>query len=191
MQSDADAQTLGVWIDLFIKEGFTPEQMKEASEWVALNTEIKYRSDLLPGLLSKGKEIVARDAKPKQPDPGPQPEPDHCPICKGTGKVKVPDFYKMSRPIYARRGYYYDIDVACRCQLGEWTRKSKKGTIFELRSLDEYEAEHPHWRARVKEQEEKEKAYQQSLDAAKGADTAFGQIIKKLVDKAKEMGEQK
>ena len=55
MQSDADAQTLGVWIDLFIKEGFTPEQMKEASEWVALNTEIKYRSDLLPRLLSKGR----------------------------------------------------------------------------------------------------------------------------------------
>jgi len=186
MQSENEMAMLAEWANLFTTSGYTPEEMAEASQWVALNCEVRFRADLLPRLLSRAKDAALRATAPRRIDPGPQPTAASCSTCGGRGKVQVPDYQKMAHPIYAHR-YWYDLAVACRCPLGEWHCKATSGTVFALRSLADYEAEHPHWREDAAQNRREEEAYQRALDAAKGTDSQFGQLVQRLITKAKKL----
>lgn len=184
MTQEGQLLTLREWAQMFRKHGFTPQELIDASEWVAMNVEVRFREELLPKLRARVRDARLIGKRPKLTDPPPPDDPHcpRCPRCKGQGLIKVPHYEKMMHPLYAGR-YWYDRDVACTCPLGEWHRKTKAGTIFAVQGIEDYEAAYPHWRDDAEQHRQEDAAFSKAMQAARSDDDSFGKLINRLVSK--------
>ncbi len=186
MSQEGQLLTLKEWARLFDRQGYTPREMIEASEWVAMNSEVRFREELLPKLRNRARDARLIASRPRLADPPPEDfNVPRCPGCKGEGLVKVPHYEKMMHHLYAGR-YWYDQDVACTCSLGQWYRKSRAGTIFHLMSIDEYESRYPSWREDAEQHRQEEEAFQLAMHLARNDDSSFGALVQRLVAKAQQ-----
>lgn len=163
LASDSDVAMLGEWTRLFASAGFTPREMMEASDNLALHDAPKYRSDHLRELPARAR--AARQAR--QPARTEAPSCGDCNLCGGVGRVIVPNRTLLAKGLMGTEA------VLCRCPLGLWFRNQ----LLDLKppTLEVYEMEQPDWRdiekrhAEVRQREASANYNASKLDRTLGA----------------------
>lgn len=131
---------LAEWAGLFELAGWTPSELRAASDWLAMHAPPKKPSEHLQALQDcvRGKRFEAV-RRLEQDDPR-----GTCRDCGGSGRVIVPHL----RCAVAQPVSWYTLAVACSCALGDWYLRH--GGYL---SLGDYERVVPDWRERIAEHE--------------------------------------
>ena len=142
LTSDQDAGMLVEWARLFDSVGFSPEEMAQATDWLALNAPPKYRTEHLAALQSRVRTARAEQQKRDQPE---QPAKG-CRLCDESGRVIVPSRVAL------RQGQVGGTEaVFCGCRLGMWFREQARDYLRERQrpgeptTLVAYEQDVPDW----------------------------------------------
>lgn len=164
LSTEVDARMLAEWCGLFEKAGWTPAELREATDWVALHCPPRFRADHLIVL----QERVRRRRIDRGP---PQPEGETlgtCTLCRGAGLVPVPNPIQLARDLWGTQA------VACGCALGRWFAEHGNHLPLAL-----YEREVPNWRTLVSEHEALQRRHGRALETARSIDAALGAIEKR------------
>lgn len=171
----AEAAMLHRWGGLFAERGFTPEDALRASRRMVEDAP-RFLRDHLPVLLRLMRAPAAEEAAPPPADGGVE-----CRLCRGTGRVYVPDPDRL-----AQRKVCV---VYCRCPLGRWFRQSspaakatRDGAVHECRiwTIDQVEECLPDWRAYLEAWERERAGEAAEIAQAGDLDRAMGRLMRKL-----------
>jgi hypothetical protein len=174
LNTESDLNMLTEWARLFQMAGWTPTELKQASEWLALHEPPAYRSQHLVALQKR--LPYARQQKGAPPAAMDGEDCGRCVVCLGTGFVTVPNHKYANEPRGSiHHGKFYTCVVTCHCSRGRWREQhcSRDGGIL---SLAEYEARWPWWREEMAQHEALLKQRTRSLAHAKAVDEALGAI---------------
>lgn len=173
LRKDSDLASLAAWAKRFAAAGMTPDELTDASEWLALHPPA-FLSQHLGALLSvvHDRRFRLRNASATQARREAEPEPTSgdCSLCAGTGLVQGLTWTKRTRsgrPVLAC--------VSCRCGVGVALHQKRLEAGYPLRSLDEHEVWAPDWRTRKPE-------------ARAEADTGLGEAVQKIIATARRVG---
>ena len=170
LRKDADLASLAAWAKRFAAAGMTPEELLDASEWLALHPPA-FLSQHLAALISvvNDRRFRQKNANAAQARREAEPEPiaGDCSLCAGTGLVQGLTWTKRNRagrPVLAC--------ISCRCEAGVTLHRRRLEAGYPLRSLDEHEVWAPDWRTRKPE-------------AKAVPDTGLGAAIERILEQAK------
>jgi hypothetical protein len=173
-----DARMLLVWCELFLAEGYTPEELTEASKWLAMNDPPQFRSEHLAGLTGRVRE-QRRQTELRSPTID---ERDHgkCELCAGCGFVSVPGAGCLtaggSRIPYNST---QTVAVFCSCAVGCAKLRGYTGNTPQ-RSLADYQREFPHWKHERRRLDLLPLKRAQVQQHTMGLDKALGSILAKV-----------
>lgn len=165
------------WTQLFHGVGFSPEEMAQATDWLALNAPPKYRTEHLAALQSRVRTARAekqRREQPAQPVQG-------CELCDESGRVIVP-----SRVALCQGQVGGTEAVFCGCRLGMWFREQARDYLRERQrpgeptTLVAYEQDVPDWPEVFERWKKIGEAERVAQGRAGDLDRALGAIVAKL-----------
>lgn len=191
LSGEENMKMLRSWFKLFSGAGYTTDELKSASDYVALGSQPKYPADHRALLVSR---LKVMRGSPVYETP---PERIGCSECRYSGHVDVPSldwFNGRTRGIYRP-----SCSVYCRCETGvslhrQWVLMTEQAnaenpTLYradvELRSarqktIDHYESVNPNWRAQVQKQKEQSQTMTEVREAESIAAVRFGPLISRL-----------
>jgi hypothetical protein len=163
--------------------------LNKATDWLALNAHLRFRSDHLAALQQRMRQ--RRREGTYQPQPEEIDDRGKCVLCLGTGRVIVPN------PKALHKGEWGTCAVLCNCALGRWweaqqrcwLEQRKKDNIPRQRNLNDYEREVPDWKERLREHDDLLKQHVRASGYTREIDLALGEI-KRRVQQRRD-GEQK
>lgn len=170
LRKDSDLDTLAAWAKRFAAAGMTPDELLDASEWLALHPPA-FLSQHLGALVSVvndrrfRRQNAAAAVERREAEPAPAAGP--CGLCAGTGLVQGLIWTKRTRsgrPVLAC--------VSCRCEVGMLLHQRRLEAGYPLRSLDEHERGDPGWRTRKPEEKPV-------------MDTGLGAAIERIIEMAR------
>jgi hypothetical protein len=188
LDSPAEASMLRAWVELFAAERIAPEELTEASKWLAVNDPPRFRSDHLAKLMERVKGL--RRAAAAAPAPS-GPDLGTCTLCAGSGFVIVP----LVQGVTTFGGHTAEGDhdertctVLCRCFLGKWKAhrlgETPEGKRRAMMTLDCYEGGLPKWRE-IEAGWKKAKAKRvEANNHAMALDKSLGSILKRAQEQA-------
>ncbi len=175
--------TLREWADLFARLEYDPAELREASEFIALDPP-RYYTEQLGALQARVRDQRTREIARKNTghwDRG------TCELCGNSGRVAVP-----GEDIPTPRGNLHPtgtlIAVLCRCAIGAAMKAAD--TKYNQLTLAVYEAHYPSWRVRLLEieglthQQAAADLSARRLDGYMG--DAYDAVIRRLTAKAKQ-----
>lgn len=156
-----DAKMLLAWGDLFAASNFSPDELTQATDWLAMNSPPRFRTEHLKALQDRVRQSRQRTIiNPPEDDRG------SCTLCFGAGLIPVPN------PKSLDTGNWTTQAVACGCALGHWFAQHGNH-----RTLSDYERQCPQWRTDVKQHEAFHKSHVRAHSATKAVDDALGAIL--------------
>lgn len=173
LDGDKDVETFMAWKTLFAAAGYTAAELREASDWIALNDTPKWRSEHLAKLQERIRTKRREDrARPAQPE---QAYPD-CNECHGTGWVC--DLPHLGQVFGGEWKGESTCAVFCRCSWG--TREYARHRERKAMTLDQYERRNPSWREQVERLVKVRAARQRAQGHSAHADKIFGPIMARI-----------
>lgn len=177
---------MGQWVKVFDRAGYSPEQMTQATDSFALNSQPLYRGDHLQTLLAAAKALKCPQASIAPPEPA----NTLCGVCGDSGRVSVPNpksfVQKLDRPVDPVRGIlgrWTWAAVLCSCAKGHWFRSTQMGRktssgadLPAQQTIEQYECDVPNWRDLVAEYEQSVKELRLARDLAKDQDDKHGRL---------------
>lgn len=174
LTTEQDARMLMEWCGLFAAAGWTPAELTEATDWIALHSPPRFRSEHLAAL----QERVRGRRQGRPPADEAPDEMGRCTLCHGAGLVSVPS------PKALALDRWGTMAVACHCALGLWF-SSHGGHL----ALNVYEVSFPDWRERVRQHTELLTRRTRTSAATKAVDDALGEIERRVRLWKREPGE--
>ncbi len=169
--------TLMEWADLFARLEYTPAEMREASEFIALDPP-RYYTEQLGALQARVRDQRIRAIAHRNTthwDRG------TCEMCGNTGRVIVPgEGLPTPRDNIMPAGAM--LAVLCRCAIGE-SMKSTKGKP--QLTLVAYEARYPNWRGLMLEIEGLTHQHARADEAARTLDGRFAHGLDAVLHRLK------
>lgn len=184
MDREQDLATFLSWRELFVAAGYTAAELTEATDWVAVNVPLKYRSEHLAALQERIRtrraEALAKDRRAEISWPD-------CHLCGGCAFVSVP---VLSQVADGRWHGYATCAVFCACPRGQRERERFEGRCQGKRkiplALAEYEPRNPAWREQLDARKAFEGARLRAENSSRYADKRLGPILKRIMDKVKD-----
>ena len=163
------------WIGAFVAAGFRPDDLQEATTWLAANEPPRYRPEHLDairrriGQRRREQAVANREAAVQ--------DGFRCSLCLGGGWVQVirPDCVIDGHLVAdAAWGCGPFVNVACNCKRGEQIVQSllnpKHSKAMKAMRLEEYETRVPHWPDLMAELSAQRAATAQAMTASRHAD---------------------
>jgi hypothetical protein len=170
------AETLMEWADLFARLGYSAAEMREASEFVALDPP-RYYAEQLGALQERVRGQRARDVEARRvgADRG------TCELCGNTGRVVVPGEGLPTKIEGLCLPPLSTTAVLCRCYVGlAFAQRNKAGQL----TLAVYERHYPGWRAGMVEISDLQMQRVRANEAAGDLDgrqrTAFDDVLDRV-----------
>ena len=162
-----ELEQIQAWGQILARDGYTPAEATEATDWMAAHSPPERRGQMLPRLVGHLRSARERRAA------APQSNPEDCRLCgsPASGRVPVPDYDAI-----ARTHSWYWTTVTCRCALGRW----KAGQRVELVTLEQYEGAHPSLWEDVRRHFEALREYSEAAREATDLDAVLGRILRRL-----------
>lgn len=160
---DKDAGMLLELCEHFARQGHTPAELTEATEWLALNAPPRFRTEHLAALQERLREQRRRAGLRR---PAAEDDRGACVDCRGTALVSVPT-------LKAPPGSCVTMAVVCGCPLGRSFRQRNPNWL----TLAQYELARPDWRREVREQAERSPREANAARAAGDLDRALGPVL--------------
>ncbi len=174
---EAKVNTVLSWEGLFAAANYGPEELNEATDWIAVNAPGLKPWDHLAAIQDRIKTCRAVSSDVKVDN-------WKCEDCRGTGRIVVPLLESVRGEDWLPRdvgggAQYYTCAVRCHCERGKQDfttipRGLKKSES--LMSFSVYDAANPSWRRQIADREHE----QREAAALTPADAEWTAIIDRL-----------
>ncbi len=166
MDRAEDLATFLSWRKLFLRVGYTEAELREATDWLALNDPPTWRVEHLKAIQARirSRRIELREQKPA--DGSGESYPD-CHICHGAAWVIVPDLRAVSGGEWNGK---HTCAVLCSCPYGH--KESLRHKKFVPVRLSSYERRNPGWADQVERHRVESAAVAKESEAAQAVTAA-------------------
>lgn len=148
-RSESEAAMIATWIGFFRRSGFTPEEMMQASDLIARQTEKMWkREDHLSALQThlhaiRQQKILRQPVKSAEDD-----QRGTCVYCGDSGAVSVPLLRDVAEGTWNTRR---TCAVWCTCWAGRQFHATRNGKGEPMMGLTEYQHRNPLWRRQMED----------------------------------------
>lgn len=188
--SEPEVAMVHAWLEPFTSVGYTVEELRAASDWMAINGPPKFRSEHLSGLTNRIRDRRMLDAaertrKAMLVDPN---DLGVCVNCFDVGIVTVPHFSVVRDGIWIQP--FYTLGVLCGCNRGRKLQadrrvieESKQAKDHHYRqrlgmTLEQYERKVPDWKRVMDDKQRTAEKFRVATVQANDMDKLLGEILK-------------
>lgn len=161
--TEADIAMVTLWAEAFGADGWTPDELVEATRWILTHVALEWRGNAVAALLERLRAVRAEIVG--KGEFGPTDFPD-CRLCSSTGWVSVPD------PVALKAGRWGTCLACCTCALGRW--KLNHGDPRP--NLDLWYQHMPDWREQMEAHDRGNAAALKAMRLAEANDRSLGQL---------------
>jgi hypothetical protein len=168
MTTDAEAVMLQHWVRVFAGCGYTPLELREATDWLASHGGSRFRTDHLDEIQERIRQARFRTGQRERQIHEADPR-GVCVDCANSGRVVVPDLRALAGGAWATS--------ACRCRC--WFGLQLDGPPTWL-TIEAYSGHNPDWRAQLAAHDQALRSRVIGHQAAADLDNALGRVMARI-----------